>query len=776
MKKTLFCLLFAFLVSGPLFAQQREVVRKQADGYEWPTDPAVLQKLDQWQDLKFGVLMHWGVYATQGMVESWAICSEDWEWNRRPEGSTYEDYKKWYWDLSKEFNPVNFNPEQWADVFTKAGMKYMIFTTKHHDGFCMFDTEYTDFSIAKGPFASNPRKDVAKYVFDAFRNRDFMIGAYFSKPDWHHPGFWNPYFATPNRHPNYNIEKHKDWWDSYVRFTKNQLLELTTGRYGKVDILWLDGGWIRGDQVGLDEVLPRARAFSPGMICVDRTIHGPNENYQTPEQSIPSRQIDHPWESCITLSRHWGWSGNADFKSSRKVIGLLSEITAKGGSLVLGVGPTPDGVIEDRAIPILEEIGEWLGRCGEAIYSTRITPEYNDGDIWFNASKDGKTLYAVYALKDGERLPETLSWKGNIPKDGKVVLLNNGKSLRATVKDDEVTLKLPKNLRQEPLALKYTLSYPKPKKVVLEPMPMKYGDTSRSTTPFAKDPTVIRHGNEYLMYYSVTAFDPSPDNSTPPKFDDWHTAIARSEDLVNWTRVSDLDLRDTKGNKIYGAVAPCVRKLDGKIHIFYQMAWEGTDGVSNIWHAMSEDGITFTNTCDRPIIVPVTDWSIKRSIDAEYYRVGDKLILLFATRDKTATYQIMGMAEAPYGCDYGPDKWTLLSVDGPLMKPEYPWEMSCTEAPTVIRHKGIWYMFYAGAYNHEGQQIGLATSGDGYHFQRIAPDGLLFTHGAEGTWNQGESGHPGVFQDDDGQVYLFFQGKASLNDTYYLSVCKVHFK
>ena len=776
MKKTLFCLLFAFLVSGPLFAQQREVVRKQADGYEWPTDPAVLQKLDQWQDLKFGVLMHWGVYATQGMVESWAICSEDWEWNRRPEGSTYEDYKKWYWDLSKEFNPVNFNPEQWADVFTKAGMKYMIFTTKHHDGFCMFDTEYTDFSIAKGPFASNPRKDVAKYVFDAFRNRDFMIGAYFSKPDWHHPGFWNPYFATPNRHPNYNIEKHKDWWDSYVRFTRNQLLELTTGRYGKVDILWLDGGWIRGDQVGLDEVLPQARAFSPGMICVDRTIHGPNENYQTPEQSIPSRQIDHPWESCITLSRHWGWSGNADFKSSRKVIGLLSEITAKGGSLVLGVGPTPDGVIEDRAIPILEEIGEWLGRCGEAIYSTRITPEYNDGDIWFNASKDGKTLYAVYALKDGERLPETLSWKGNIPKDGKVVLLNNGKSLRATVKDDEVALKLPKNLRQEPLALKYTLSYPKPKKVVLEPMPMKYGDTSRSKTPFAKDPTVIRHGNEYLMYYSVTAFDPSPDNSTPPKFDDWHTAIARSEDLVNWTRVSDLDLRDTKGNKIYGAVAPCVRKLDGKIHIFYQMAWEGTDGVSNIWHAMSEDGITFTNTCDRPIIVPVTDWSIKRSIDAEYYRVGDKLILLFATRDKTATYQIMGMAEAPYGCDYGPDKWTLLSVDGPLMKPEYPWEMSCTEAPTVIRHKGIWYMFYAGAYNHEGQQIGLATSGDGYHFQRIAPDGLLFTHGAEGTWNQGESGHPGVFQDDDGQVYLFFQGKASLNDTYYLSVCKVHFK
>lgn len=316
----------------------------------------------------------------------------------------------------------------------------------------------------------------------------------------------------------------------------------------------------------------------------------------------------------------------------------------------------------------------------------------------------------------------------------------------------------------------------KPMKVVLEPLPMQYGDTSRSPIPFAKDPTVIRHGDEYLMYYSVTAFVPDTLPGKPPVFTDWHSAIARSTDLVNWTRVGDLDLRDSQGNRLTGAVAPCVKKLDGKIHIFYQMAWEGTDGVSNIWHATSEDGITFTNTCDRPIIVPETNWSIRRSIDAEVYPVGDKLILLFATRDKTATYQIMGMAEAPYGSDYGPDKWTLLSTDGPLMKPEYPWEMSCTEAPTVIKHKGIWYMFYAGAYNHEHQQIGLATSKDGRNYTRIAPDGLCFPSGPEGSWHAAESGHPGVFQDEDGQVYLFFQGKASLNETYYLSVCKVHFE
>ena len=448
------CFVLCALLAGSLaMAQNRGDIVKQADGYEWPTDPAVLQKLDQWQDLKFGVLMHWGIYATQGMVESWAICNE--EWIRRPEGSVYEDYKKWYWDLSKEFNPVKFDPDQWADVFSKAGMKYMIFTTKHHDGFCMFDSQYTDFSIANGPFSNNPKKDVAKYVFDAFRAKDFMIGAYFSKPDWHHHGFWNPYYATPDRHPNYNIEKRPEWWKSYVDFTQNQLLELTTGKYGKVDILWLDGGWIEGDQVGLNDVLKKSRAYNPGMLSVDRTIQGPNENYQTPEQSIPKEQKNHPWESCITLTHSWGWSPNVTFKTSRKVIDLLAEITAKGGCLALGVGPTPEGLIEDRAIPILEEIGEWLGRCGEAIYSTRITKTYNDGDIWFNASKDGQTLYAIYALKDDENLPATLSWSGNLPKGGKVTILNNGKKVKATIKDGQVTLKLPKGMKQEPVALKF---------------------------------------------------------------------------------------------------------------------------------------------------------------------------------------------------------------------------------------------------------------------------------------------------------------------------------
>ena len=425
------------------------------DNYIWPEDPAVLEKLDRWQDLKFGVLMHWGLYSVPGIVESWNLCNED--WIVRPEGSTYEGYKQWYWGLSREFNPVRFNPEQWAQVFRDAGMKYMIFTTKHHDGFCLFDSAYTDFSIAKaGPFKGNPKADAAKYVFDAFRAQDFLVGAYFSKPDWHCDGFWNPYYATPNRHINYKVDMHPEWWEKYVTYTRNQLRELTGGRYGQLDILWLDGGWISGEQVGLPEILPEARRVSPGLLCVDRTIGGPNENYQTPEQNVPARQLNHPWESCITLGNDWGWVKDQPYKSARRVIGTLAEIVAKGGCMVLGVGPTPEGLIEERAAVILREIGQWLGRCGEAIYNTRITPDYNDGQLWFSAAKDGKTLYAVYALPDGETLPETLEWSGNLPK-GKVTLLNNGKKLKTSIKNGKVTVTLPKNLSQEPLALKISL-------------------------------------------------------------------------------------------------------------------------------------------------------------------------------------------------------------------------------------------------------------------------------------------------------------------------------
>ena len=425
--------------------------QSNTEDYVWPTDPQVLTKLKHWQDQKFGVLMHWGLYSVPGVVESWSICSEDWIVRERK--PTYEEDKAWYWSQKDSLNPVNFDPSKWADVMKKAGMKYMIFTTKHHDGFCMFDTKYTDFSIAHGPFGKDPRHNIAKEVFDAYRNKGFMIGCYFSKPDWHSKWFWNPYYATPNRRINYKKQQHPDWWQNYRKFTQNQLNELTTD-YGNIDILWLDGGWITGEEIGLDTILVDARKRNPGMISVDRTIRGKNENYQTPEQGIPAKQLDIPWESCITLSHAWGWTPNAKFKSPNKVIGILSEIVAKGGCLALGVGPKADGTLQPEVVNTLLKIGSWLNKNGQAIYSTVNAAHYNDGKVWFTADKNGKTLYAIYALEDGEKTPKTITWTENKPK-GKLILLQNGKSVKYTVKGNQVTVTLPSGLKNEPLAFKF---------------------------------------------------------------------------------------------------------------------------------------------------------------------------------------------------------------------------------------------------------------------------------------------------------------------------------
>lgn len=425
--------------------------QSNTEDYVWPTDPQVLTKLKHWQDQKFGVLMHWGLYSVPGIVESWSICSEDWIVRERK--PTYEEDKAWYWSQKDSLNPVNFDPSKWADVMKKAGMKYMIFTTKHHDGFCMFDTKYTDFSIAHGPFGKDPRHNIAKEVFNAYRNKGFMIGCYFSKPDWHCKWFWNPYYATPNRRINYKKQQHPDWWQNYRKFTQNQLNELTTD-YGNIDILWLDGGWITGEEIGLDTILVDARKRNPGMISVDRTIRGKNENYQTPEQGIPAKQLDIPWESCITLSHAWGWTPNAKFKSPNKVIGILSEIVAKGGCLALGVGPKADGTLQPEVVNNLLQIGNWLNKNGQAIYSTVNAAHYNDGKVWFTADKNGKTLYAIYALEDGEKTPKTITWTENKPK-GKLILLQNGKSVKYTVKGNQVTVTLPSGLKNEPLAFKF---------------------------------------------------------------------------------------------------------------------------------------------------------------------------------------------------------------------------------------------------------------------------------------------------------------------------------
>ena len=455
--------LLAFVLSS--YAQGN--IHERSSAYEWPADSAVVRKLQYWQDQKFGVLLHWGLYSVPGIVESWSICDED--WITRDTTRTYQQYKDWYWGLADAFCPSAFDPEQWAAVMADAGMKYMIFTTKHHDGFCLWDSRQTDFTIARHAFHDDPRRDVLRPILDAFRQRGLMIGTYFSKPDWHSQYYWWDVYPTKGRNVNYSVEQYPWRWQQFRQFTYRQLEEILSG-YGSVDILWLDGGWVcagnRGQDIGLPEIAAMGRRHQPGLIVVDRTIHGPYENYQTPERTIPEQQLSHPWESCIPLSDDWGWVSRPRWKTARQVINTLIEVVAKGGNLVLGVGPTPQGTIQPEVVQRLQEIGRWLRTYGKAIYHTVPTAHYHSvpqsdtgpsGDLWFTASKDGRTRYALYALPDSASLPTFLTWQVEIPRRGTVVrLIGSGRKLKwEQQSDNTVVVYFPKGLPQEPLALEF---------------------------------------------------------------------------------------------------------------------------------------------------------------------------------------------------------------------------------------------------------------------------------------------------------------------------------
>jgi len=465
MKKTrlYFCVFFCLF---PINVKSQQNIHPQSEQYNYPTDPLVREKLEHWRDQKFGIIIHWGLYAVPGMIESWGICSEDWV--SRDSTVDYGDYKKWYWGLKKDFNPVRFNPDQWAQAAKDAGMRYLVFTTKHHDGFCMFDTHETDFKISNGPFASNPKANVAKYVFEAFRKQGFMIGAYFSKPDWHSEYFWWPKYATPNRNVNYDIRKYPWRWEKFKNYTYNQISELMHD-YGSIDILWLDGGWVRpletvndavrswgapipefSQEVDIPRIATMARNAQPGLLIVDRTVNGPYENYQTPEQHIPEKPLDYPWESCITLGNDWGYIPTDQYKSSTKIIHSLIEIVAKGGCMLLGVGPQPEGTLTKGQVQKLQEIGEWLKVNGEAIYSTRVMKNFRDGETFFTQSKDGKKGYAIVRIAEGQAPPTVIEWQGNIPRRGsRMILLHNGISVKWKSKDEKVIVKLPASLLKD---------------------------------------------------------------------------------------------------------------------------------------------------------------------------------------------------------------------------------------------------------------------------------------------------------------------------------------
>jgi alpha-N-arabinofuranosidase len=284
---------------------------------------------------------------------------------------------------------------------------------------------------------------------------------------------------------------------------------------------------------------------------------------------------------------------------------------------------------------------------------------------------------------------------------------------------------------------------------------MYYTDTTYGR-PFAKDPDVAQFKGRYWMYYTV---------ARPGK--GIAIGIARSDDLTHWQKAGDM-LPGPAYEK-NGLGAPAAIVLRGKVHLFYQTYGNGPRDA--ICHAWSDDGIRFTRNASNPIFRPTGAWNCGRAIDAEVVPHGERLLLYWATRDPRYKIQMVGVSAAPLESDFSRETWTQL-CDEPVLAPRLPWEKQCIEAPSVTVRNGRLYMFYAGAYNNEPQQIGCAVSADGVAWERLS-DYPLLPNGREGEWNSSESGHPGVFEASDGRHYLFFQGNNDRGKTWYLSKMEV---
>ncbi len=344
-------------------------------------------RMKWWANARFGMFIHWGIYAVPAHAE-WYMN------NGHVPRAVYEKY-------AKEFDPTEFNADQWVRLAKRAGMKYLVITSKHHDGFCMFNTKATNYNVVKDtPW----HKDPLKALSAACRKYGIHFGAYYSIMDWH-----SPYQAAsdPNpTHPTYNPTHFKPGKkQAYIDYMKTQLKELITQYHPQ--ILWFDGGWMEGwtpkDGKNIYDYL---RKLDPKLI-VNNRLTGAGD-YETPEQTIPPNGLPgHYWETCMTINGDWGYdSADHDFKSSETLIRNLVDIASKGGNYLLNVGPTAKGIIPEPEVVRLDSMGAWLKVNGDAIYGTSASP-FTTQLSWGRCTQ-----------KPGKLFLEVFDW----PADGKLVL------------------------------------------------------------------------------------------------------------------------------------------------------------------------------------------------------------------------------------------------------------------------------------------------------------------------------------------------------------------
>ena len=371
-----------------------------------PATPAAIRN---WRDARFGMFVHWGPVSLKGTEIGWS----------RGDQVPVEEYDNLY----KQFNPTGFNADEWVDVAKEAGMKYLVLTAKHHDGFCLWDTKQTDYNIMNTPF----KRDVVKELAAACKRGGIAFGTYYSTCDWHHPDF-------PLTSPGGKTVRDKSDLDAYTGYLKAQTTELLTN-YGPLFTLWFDVPQ-KFDATRGAGIINMARAIQPDIVINSRTGH--QGDYDTPEQRIGGFQIDRPWESCMTICQQWAWKPDDKMKSLEQCLHTLIRANGGDGNLLFNVGPMPNGKIEGRQIERLKEMGAWLARNGEALYGTRGGPWKPSNHLVSTRKGDKVYLHLLKKVANPVRLPA-------LPVAITSAKLLQGAAIHTQITDGALTFEIPDN-------------------------------------------------------------------------------------------------------------------------------------------------------------------------------------------------------------------------------------------------------------------------------------------------------------------------------------------